>query len=126
VAKGGLRADPGDEPDTPVRSRGAADHASTVHDPNKPADSRDIAPHAPEAVGQTLAAATEVRRLHVANTAGWCLGCLTGWNRLVLIEHCTQLRWANTVHTRYDHANQTETGAAQMSATYPAVTDERG
>lgn len=126
VARGGLRAEPGDAADTQVRSRGAADHASTVGHPNTPADSPNTAPHAPKTVGQTLAAATEVRGLHVANPAGWCLGCLTGWNRLVLIEQCTQLQWANTVHTRYDRANQTETGVSHMSATCPTVTDEHG
>ncbi len=126
VAGGGLRAEPGDEPDTPARSRGAADHANTVHHPNRPADSTNVDPHGLETVGKTLAAATEMRRLHVANPAGWCLGCLTGWNRLVLIGQCTQLQWANTVHTQYDRANQTETGVSPMSATCPAVTDERG
>jgi hypothetical protein len=78
------------------------------------------------AVGQTLAAPTEVRGLHVAGPAGWCLGCLTGWNRLVLIEQCTQLQWANTVYTPDDQANQTETGGPHASATRPAVMDGCG
>jgi hypothetical protein len=125
VARSGLRAEPGDAADTRVRPRDAAGHASTVGHPNTPAERRNVAPHAPEPVGQTLAAATEVRGLHVANPAGWCLGCLTGWNRLVLIEQCTQLQWANTVHTRYNRANQTETGGPHAPATCPAVMDER-
>jgi hypothetical protein len=48
-----------------------------------------------------LAAAAEVLRQHVPDADGWCLGCLAVWDRLVFIEHCTQVRWAAAVRAAY-------------------------
>lgn len=58
------------------------------------------------ALARTLAAAADVVRAHVPDADGWCLGCLALWGRLVLIEQCTQLRWATAVRAAYPGPGQ--------------------
>jgi hypothetical protein len=53
------------------------------------------------ALARTLAAAAVVLHQHVPDVEGWCLGCLALWGRLVLIEQCTQRRWAAAVQAAY-------------------------
>jgi hypothetical protein len=50
---------------------------------------------------RTLAAAAEVLRLHVPNRYGVCMGCSALGGRLVFVEHCAQVRWAEAVRVAY-------------------------
>jgi len=59
------------------------------------------------ALARTLAAADAVLRQHVPDADGWCLGCSALWGRLVLIEQCTQRRWAAAVHAGYGGERRT-------------------
>jgi hypothetical protein len=61
----------------------------------------DSDPQALSAVDRTVAAATEVLRMHRPDTDGWCLACLAAWGRLVFIEQCTLVQWAAAVHAKY-------------------------
>jgi hypothetical protein len=61
----------------------------------------DSDPAGREATESTLAAAADVLRHHVSDGAGWCLGCLAQWGRLVFIEQCTQVQWAAVVRSTY-------------------------
>jgi hypothetical protein len=54
-----------------------------------------------DAIERTLAAATEILRLHTPDRDGWCHGCSALWGRLVLVEQCTQVRWATAVRAGY-------------------------
>jgi hypothetical protein len=48
-----------------------------------------------------LAAAAEVLLVHFRNGDGCCAGCLACWGRLVAIERCTQVEWAEAVRKVY-------------------------
>jgi hypothetical protein len=61
-----------------------------------------VDPVPPDAVARTLAAAAaEVARRHRPNRYGVCLGCSELGGRLVFIERCEQLRWAEAVRALY-------------------------
>ncbi len=54
-----------------------------------------------DAVERTLAAAAEVARQHVPNRYGCCVGCSALGGRLVFIEQCAQIQWAEAVRAAY-------------------------